>query len=37
MAAAKEAEGMTEQALNNERHDSAATGDRRRWMALYVL
>ena len=28
---------MTEQALNNERHDSAATGDRRRWMALYVL
>jgi EmrB/QacA subfamily drug resistance transporter len=36
MAAAKEAEGMTEQALN-ERHDSAATGDRRRWMALYVL
>jgi EmrB/QacA subfamily drug resistance transporter len=28
---------MTEQALKNERHQSAATDDRRRWMALYVL
>ena len=28
---------MTEQALSNERHESAATDDRRRWMALYVL
>jgi EmrB/QacA subfamily drug resistance transporter len=27
---------MTEQAVMNERHESAA-GDRRRWMALYVL
>jgi EmrB/QacA subfamily drug resistance transporter len=35
-AVAKEAEGMTEQALSNERHESAATDDRR-WMALYVL
>jgi EmrB/QacA subfamily drug resistance transporter len=28
---------MTEQALSNERHESAATDDRRRWMALYAL
>jgi EmrB/QacA subfamily drug resistance transporter len=28
---------MVEQALTNERHESAAAGDRRRWMALYVL
>jgi len=28
---------MTEQALTSGRDESAATGDRRRWMALYVL
>ena len=28
---------MTEETLMNERHESAAAGDRRRWMALYVL
>ena len=28
---------MTEQALTRERHESAATDERRRWMALYVL
>ena len=28
---------MSEQAVMSDRHESAATGDRRRWMALYVL